>query len=32
MTGDIFEDWLKKLNNRMLFERRKILLLIDNAL
>jgi hypothetical protein len=31
MTGDIFEDWLKELNNRMLFERRKILLLIDNA-
>jgi hypothetical protein len=26
MTGDIFEDWLKELKNRMLCERRKILL------
>ena len=31
MTGDLFEQWLHELNNKMIFERRKILLFIDNA-
>ena len=31
MRSDIFEEWLKYINNRFRIENRKILLLIDNA-
>ena len=31
MTRDIFEEWLKDLNSKMCFDKRKILLFIDNA-
>lgn len=31
MTRDIFTDWLKRLNNKMLSRKRKILLLLDNC-
>ena len=31
MTSGVFEDWLKKLDRKMLFQKRKILLFVDNA-
>lgn len=31
MTAEIFESWLNDLNDRMVVERRKILMLVDNA-
>ena len=31
MRSDIFEEWLKSINNRFRIQNRKILLLVDNA-
>ena len=31
MTGNIFNDWIKRFNTRMKINKRKVLLLIDNA-
>ena len=31
MTSTLFEEWLRKLDNKMTLKKRKILLLLDNA-
>ena len=31
MTGDIWKNWLNRLNNKMVIQKRKILLFIDNC-
>ena len=31
MTSGVFETWLKKLNRKMPFKKRKVLVFLDNA-
>ena len=31
MTGDIFHQWLHQVNNRMIYQQRKILMFVDNC-
>ncbi len=31
MTGDIFRQWLHQVNNRMIYQQRKILMFVDNC-